>query len=131
MENKKWYQKTWFKILIAVIVLSAIGKLLSLNNKGEKANSLKPEEVKKPSLTMAEVKASRYIKEALKDPDSYQKINVSSGFLKEYKKDTTAHKYIQVKIQYRAKNSFGGYVVNQQCVILNTEYTPLEIFECK
>lgn len=54
-----------------------------------------------------------YLKRTLKDPDSYQSIEW-------YKVEKTSTEY-RVIHKYRAKNSFGGYVVQTTEFILNSE----------
>lgn len=55
----------------------------------------------------------RYLKKNLKDPDSYQSIEWSSIIEK--------NGNYQVRHKYRAKNSFGGYVVEDCIFTLNKE----------
>lgn len=126
--NDKWYQKTWAKVVGAVFVLGVIGSMFGDNKTTTSENATEIEKTL-PSLQMAEIKAKRYLKESLKDPDSYEVISAETYFLKEYKGDTTKYKHIQSAIKYRAKNSFGGYVVEQRAVTMSEDFTPLEIFK--
>jgi hypothetical protein len=58
-----------------------------------------------------------YLKINLKDPSSYESINW--GKVIELEKDhTVPHRYV-VRHKYRAKNSFGGYVINNQIFYLD------------
>lgn len=58
-----------------------------------------------PSATDLQVKASRLIKERMKDPESFEWVKV-------YKKDDKELGFI-IFGTYRAKNSFGGYTVGR------------------
>ena len=58
-----------------------------------------------------------YLKVNLKDPDSYQSINWSK--VQDFgPSHTTLHRYL-VRHKYRAKNSFGGYVISNQLFYLD------------
>lgn len=67
----------------------------------------------------------------MKDPDSFEKINADTGYLSDYKGDTTDAPYLYANIRYRAKNSFGGYVIEKRSVVMKSDFSPLEIFESK
>lgn len=123
----KFYKKTWVKVVGVIIILAILGKIFGENKPATAETETKADET--PSLQMAEIKAKRYLKESLKDPDSYEVISAETAFIREYKGDTTQHKYIQSGIKYRAKNSFGGYVIERRNVIMNADFTPLEIYE--
>lgn len=96
----------WKKVLIGLIVVGVIAKFVQppLNKENGRSEA---------KLTMAYVKAKRSIKEALKDPASFEEI-----VHKEYYQSgpDSAKNNIQVIIQYRAKNSFGGFVVEKKAI---------------
>lgn len=52
---------------------------------------------------------SSFIKENLNDPDSLQ--HIETRYWKKFDKNGQFNNTITVKTKYRAKNSFGGYVV--------------------
>lgn len=56
----------------------------------------------------------RYLKDNLKDPDSVQYIEWSPVSMLEHKGEN----YWAVRVKYRAKNSFGGYVVSNQMALI-------------
>jgi len=55
----------------------------------------------------------RYLKNNLKDPDSYESI--------EWSPVTEAGEGHIVRVKYRAKNSFGGYVVENKVFLLDSK----------
>jgi hypothetical protein len=135
MNKTTWYKKTWVKVVGAIFLFFYVSNLIKNKNgvESEETQVAQVVEEKKelPSLKMAEIKASRYLKESMKDPDSFEVINAETFFLREYKGDTTQYKYIQCALRYRAKNGFGGYAVEKQNVIMNANFQPLEIYEIK
>lgn len=93
-----------FVVLILLLIL-AIGS--STKDESNSENSRKTSEVVYNSPWDGSVRqVERFLKNSLKDPDSYQGIEWSqvvkseNGFL--------------VRHKYRAKNSFGGYVVENR-----------------
>jgi len=60
-------------------------------------------------LMQAYVKARRALKNNLNDADSYDEVD----YEKYFKKNKKGKRYIQVYIKYRAKNAFGGVVLNE------------------
>jgi hypothetical protein len=96
----------WKKLSIAFVITII---LFEISQSLEKS----PGASKRPQskLTMAYVVARRTLKEGLKDPDSYQEI----GHKEYYDAGAdSAKNNMQVIIQYRAKNSFGGFVVEKK-----------------
>ena len=65
------------------------------------------------SSVMVGVKS--YLRETLKDPKSYQEIEWSPSGVNDAGQYYIRHKY-------RAKNSFGGYVVEEKIFYLNKSY---------
>lgn len=63
----------------------------------------------------------KYLKNALKDPKSYESIEWS-----EVQKDGSNYK---VRHKYRAKNSFGGYVISNQIFILNRQGEVINVID--
>lgn len=123
----------WKKVLIGFLILMAVGYggvgIVYLLNKEEvdtamaeqkKENAMYEQaqkEKRRCKLAMCEVE--RKLKEVLRDPDSYERINYSSELNKE---DSC---YI-VTIRYRAKNGFGGYNVSAiEAEVIYSEDTPI------
>lgn len=63
----------------------------------------------------------KYLKNSLKDPKSYESIEWS-----EVQKDGSNYK---VRHKYRAKNSFGGYVVSNQIFVLNRQGEVINVID--
>jgi hypothetical protein len=79
-----------------------------------------PREVVENSAWDASVRqVERYLKQNLKDPDSYQSIEWS----KVVKTDGGG---FMVRHKYRAKNGFGGYTIEEQVFILDAQGNVLE-----
>lgn len=97
----------WKKLGIGLIIFIVLFKV------AEGFNSDSVESTKRPQskLNMAYVVAKRTLKEGLKDPDSFQEISH-----KEYYESgaDSAKNNMQVVIEYRAKNSFGGYALEKK-----------------
>lgn len=72
----------------------------SLEFERERASQLRTK------LVRAEIHSEDLLKQSLKDPKSYEKIDIESG----YSKDSS----IVVNITYRATNSFGGYIQDKK-----------------
>ena len=112
----------WKKIAIGVLVFFVLARLAETVNPSSSATD---NGRTKKKLTMAYVVASRTVKEALKDPDSYQEIDH-----KEYYEAgaDSAKNNMQVLIHYRAKNSFGGYVVEKKAINFDSSGVIKEIY---
>ena len=115
-------------VAISFFGLMVIGYLFGNNNapSGSSSSSSRPAEkkVEQPSAPMEIVTNSawdgsvrqveRYLKNNLKDPDSLQTIEWS-----EVQKTTSGG--FMVRCKYRAKNSFGGYVVSNQIFMMDSK----------
>lgn len=97
----------WKKIVIGCVVLAAIGKISTLTETTEENANGRT----KQKLTMAYVVATRHLKEGLKDPESYEEISHKEYY--DAGPDSLKNN-IQVVIDYRAKNSLGGYVIEKK-----------------
>ncbi|MDD2566050.1 MAG: hypothetical protein PHZ26_05260 [Candidatus Gracilibacteria bacterium] len=73
----------------------------------EKENREKKIESQFSAWDGSHIKLKDYVKKNLKDPDSFEHIGTKYWILQD--KDGTY--YISVNMNYRAKNSFGGYVI--------------------
>jgi len=98
-----------------------------------KVDSIKKEneaiEKKNDEIMMAYVSAERFLKKNLKDPDSYEEIETEKYFVTQVKGKKKP--YIQIKIKYRAKNSFGGYNVETRAFNFDKDLNMIDTFESK
>ncbi|MFZ4863985.1 hypothetical protein ACL9RF_17575 [Sphingobacterium sp. Mn56C] len=113
------------KIFIGIMIVGAVigfiqQALMSDEEKAQQEIERASEKAKKDSLDYAEeqnravrmklikaeIHSEELLKKTLKDPKSYEKINVESG----YSKDSS----IVVNLTYRATNSFGGYIQEEK-----------------
>lgn len=112
----------WWKVAGGFFVVALIGSLLeNINNPNKKTQiEIKSKEEiendyylkREDSLKKAYRISYRFLKDGLKDPDSFDEIEEKRYFVIKQKKRKTPH--IQIYIKYRAKNSFGGYVVEEK-----------------
>lgn len=92
----------------------------------EQAKAVAIKKAQDDSLTRCYVRASILLEKNLKDPDSFQEIEKQNGFVN----NPTPKMYIQVRIKYRAKNSFGGYAVETKCFNFNKSLEMTETYAC-
>jgi hypothetical protein len=96
-------------IVVVLIIIGIIGTCMD----GEDFNYTTGK-VQNSSFDASVEQVERYLKNHLKDPRSYQAIEWSSVT----KRDDGSY---YVRHKYRAKNSFGGYVVNEQLFYLDAK----------
>lgn len=112
-----------------ILILIALGFMMSLfdsdpvkeGSSDKKASSTsiqsKPRETVSNSAWDGSVRqVERYLKDNLVDPGSFDDIEWSAV----QKVDLPTHKYF-VRCKYRAKNSFGGYVISNQIFYLDSQ----------
>lgn len=85
----------WTSFILLICVLAFIGGFKDARDPGPHGFS---------SWDGSHIKLTRHVVSKLKDPDSFQHIETVFG-------DSPEHGFL-VKMEYRAKNSFGGYVVD-------------------
>lgn len=73
------------------------------------------------------IKLAQYVKETLKDPKSYE--HIETTFTPTPLTDENKNQYITVNMQYRAKNSFWGYMVEIYKAFFDVEGNPVRIEE--
>lgn len=73
------------------------------------------------------VQLKKYVIETLKDPKSFE--HIETTFTPKPLTDETGNEYITVNMQYRAKNSFWGYVVETYKAFFDIEGGPVRIEE--
>lgn len=124
MENStKKGMALWKKILIGFVVLVVISS--TAERFIEKSDAVIEKHPQK-NLTMAYVKSRRVLKENLKDPDSYQEIDHKEYYVSG---PDSAKNDMQVLINYRSKNSFGGYVVSKRAFTLDSTGNITDTYE--
>jgi hypothetical protein len=70
----------------------------------------------------------RWLKKNLKDPDSFEAIEWSD--VVELKGESNGAKYV-VRCKYRAKNSFGGFIIDEQLFYMDAEGNVLAVNDYK
>ncbi len=107
METKKNSRGCLFAFAIVLFVFLGF----AICNQEEQADPLTEAKNKKVEFVRASV--CKYLKSNLKDPKSYDDIEWSQIV------DKNDGKYI-VRHKYRAKNSFGGYVIENKVFIIDS-----------
>jgi hypothetical protein len=127
MKNRKWIAYLFFTAIIFFII-SIVAAILSPKSEAniQKEKSDSTAKAKEELLFKMYFFSEKIIKGNLKDPDSYQEIEHKSNFTKQSKEEKT---YIQVKIKYRARNSFGGMVVKDRYFNYDKNMALIETFE--
>ena len=97
----------WWKIAITIFIF--ITYIIGANTDPNSIST--PIENSEWDGSVAQVK--QYLKRNLKDPDSYEGI--------EWSKVTKVGNQYKVRHKYRAKNSFGGYVIEEFIFTLNED----------
>lgn len=111
----------WWKVILGFFILSIFVNVMnSWNNPNKHTNGENKSQAeieneyylkREDSLNKAYRYSYKLLKSQLKDPDSFEEIENKRYFVIKQKKKKTPH--IQVYIKYRAKNSFGGYMVEE------------------
>ncbi len=100
----------------------------TLSNETISAEDLK--DAQDDSLSKASYYAKEVLKKSLKDPESFDLVEAKKYFVNQKSLDKGDFTYIQVKITYRATNSFGGTIQNTQCFNFDKKMLLIETFEC-
>lgn len=117
-------------LLLIIIIIGIFGSIIGGNDtKSTKTKSSstpkKPTEIVSNSAWDGSVyQVERYLKNNLKDPDSFEAIEWSPVS----KVNLPTHKYI-VRCKYRAKNSFGGYVIDNQLFYLDGQGNVVNVMQ--
>lgn len=127
MKNRKWIAYLFITAIIFFII-SIIAAIISPKSQADiqKEKSHSTAKANDELLFKMYFISEKFIKENLRDPDSYQEIKHTSNFIKEDKKEKT---YIQVSIKYRAKNGFGGMTVKERYFNYAKNMALIETFE--
>lgn len=105
-----------FGYLIVIIIALIFGLNVIMNADDRKSNTEKSEIVSNSEYDASVYQVENYLKtEYLRDPDSYQSIEWSK-----VQKDKSKPNYkYYVRHKFRAKNGFGGYVVEEKIFYLD------------
>jgi hypothetical protein len=87
----------------------------SLSVEYDKIENKKKEQRK--NLIEAYLISKRIVREALKDPDSYEELDHAEHYINKTKKGAT----IEVVLEYTATNSFGGRIKSVQSIFFDDE----------
>lgn len=106
-----------YAYIIGIVVAIIIAYYASSND-SDRDNQSNREVVFNSNYDASVFQVEKYLKkEYLKDPDSYQGISWSSV---QIDRNNSQYKYF-VRHKFRAKNSFGGYVIEEMIFYLNSE----------
>ena len=127
MKNQKWSAYLFFTAII-LFIICIVAAILAPKSQADIQKEKSDSTVKANEELLFKMYyiSEQFIKENLRDPDSYQKIEHKSYFIKEDKKEKT---YIQVSIKYRAKNGFGGMNVKERYFNYDKNMALIETFE--
>lgn len=113
-------------IFIVILLIGLIGYCTKSGNTGENGSSQQETVVNSP-YDSSVFQVEEYLKnQFLKDPDSYQSIEWSNVQIY----SDSAYKYM-VRHKFRAKNSFGGYVVANKLFYLDKDGNVVDVKEYK
>ena len=124
----------WWKVFGGFIVVSIIVSMIqNCNNPKPNTSDVSKSQIeneynskREDSLYKAYKTSYRFLKNNLKDSDSFDEIEHKRYFIVKKKKKEKAH--IQIYIKYRAKNSFGGYVVEEKYFNFDKNLNIIEAF---
>lgn len=105
-------------------VLSGNGHKTTQSNYTESKKEINKEKVFNSAWDGSVLQVERYLKNNLRDPDSYQSIEWS----KVIKNDNGT---FVVRHKYRAKNGFGGYNIEEKIFVLNKDGEIIKINDYK
>ncbi|TAF48639.1 MAG: hypothetical protein EAZ63_03560 [Runella slithyformis] len=134
MEQPKKKMATWKVVLLGIGVVVAIGSIFGKSSDEIAAENAQQEmedfqKAREDTLLSCYVMSERFLKDNLKDPDSYEEVEHDKFFV-ENPAGKPAKAYIQVSIKYRAKNSFGGYNLSKRCFNFDKATNLTDQFEC-
>jgi hypothetical protein len=110
----------WWKVFGGfIIVLIIVSMIQNCNNPKPNTSDVSKSQIEneynsknEDSLYKAYKISYRLLKNNLKDSDSFDEIEHKRYFIAKKKKKENTH--IQIYIKYRAKNSFGEYVIEEK-----------------
>ena len=127
---QKQAPKGCVNLVLAAFCLLIIGAVISFfYDTPEEIAANRIEELQKKredTLATCYVQAKMYLKQNLKDPDSYEEIEYKNFYVD--RKDSK-DPYVQVQIRYRAKNSFGGMNVGNMLFNFDKEATLTDMID--
>ena len=98
-------------VLIGFLALAIIGMIFSDDNDATETKEI----VTNSPFDASVIQIENYLKSTLRDPDSYEGIDWSEVQIV----NLPQHKYV-VRHKYRAKNGFGGYIIENQLFYLDS-----------
>lgn len=98
-------------LIIAFFLMMLAGSFIGRNDPSTRAERLEP--VSNSAWDGSVYQVERYLKDTLKDPDSYQSIDWGKVL-------KTPDNHFKVRHTYRARNGFGGYVVEEKVFTLDS-----------
>lgn len=124
----------WWKVFGGFMIVSIIVSMIqNCNNPKPNTSGVLKSQIeneynskREDSLYKAYKTSYRFLKNNLKDSDSFDEIEHKRYFIVKKKKKENTH--IQIYIKYRAKNSFGGYVVEEKCFNFDKKLNLIEAF---
>ena len=121
-ERRQWTSALIF-LAIIIVIISSIGEQSSFS--GSYNNTENYGNNKGPSQTEAMAGVRVYLKlHYLKDPDSYEGISWEAFGI--YNKDNNTYFALH---KYRAKNSYGGYVVEEKLFVLDSDGNVIKVVD--
>ena len=121
-ERRQWTSALIF-LAILIVIISSIGEQSSFS--GSYNNTENYGNNKGPSQTEAMAGVRAYLKlHYLKDPDSYEGISWEAFGI--YNKDNNTYFALH---KYRAKNSYGGYVVEEKLFVLDSDGNVIKVVD--
>ena len=128
MEQKRKKKLRWWHWVLILLIIGGIGSAIedSLRSPEDKAD-IELSKNRNDSLNTVYIFSKNLLIKGLKDPESYDEVEVKKYFvINEGKKNTP---YIQVLINYRATNSFGGTIQSGQYFDFDKNLSLIETYE--
>jgi hypothetical protein len=121
--------KKFFNKIVLIIGILIFIVILILAQHKPRPNIPNPEAVTSSEWDSSVKQVVQYLKMNLKDPDSYDAIEWSPVII--YESETMSgikYKY-RVRHKYRAKNSFGGYIVENKLFYLDANGVIVDVMD--
>ena len=106
--------KEWVAVFAIILCIITIGPTFCDSTNESTRESPRSFKVSNSSWDGSVLPVKEYLKKVLKDPKSIE-------YIEWFPVQETQDGNYKVRVKYRAKNSFGGYVLNDQLFFLNSE----------
>ncbi len=113
-ETTKRNGKEWVAVFAIILCIITFGPTFCDNSNERTRESPRSFKVSNSSWDGSVLPVKEYLKKLLKDPKSIE-------YIEWFAVQETQDGNYKVRVKYRAKNSFGGYVLNDQLFFLNSE----------